>query len=370
MNSSDEDIPVAAPCLIGHEHEYVMDCLESSWISSAGDYVEKFEKSFAGFCEVDNAISCANGTAALHLALEALDIGQGDEVIVPDLTFVATANAVSYTGAEPVLADITDDTWNLDPDSVQKKINSQTAAIIPVHLYGHPVDMDPICKIAMDHDLYVIEDAAEAHGGIYKGQKVGSIGDVATFSFYGNKILTTGEGGMVTTDDDELAAKIRQLRGQGMDPNRRYWFPVIGYNYRMTNIQAAIGLAQVEDAQWHLSRRRKIASWYRERLADISELSLPVEKEWAKNVYWIFNVVIEDSGVNREVIRDSLSTRGIETRPFFYPIHTLPPYSNSKLNDDTVSSDIAARGISLPTWAGLSEADVERVCAELVDCLR
>jgi perosamine synthetase len=254
-------IPVAAPMLAGNEKKYVMDCLDSNWISSRGTYIERFENAFADFCGARHALSCTNGTTALHLALLALGVGAGDEVIVPTLTFVATANAVTYCGARPVMIDAEPRTWNINPCLIEEKITPRTRGIIVVHLYGHPVDMDPVIEIARRHGLFVLEDAAEAHGAIYKGQVAGSIGDIATFSFFGNKVLSTGEGGMVVTNDPELASKIRLLKDQGMDPNRRYWYPVIGYNYRMTNVAAAIGLAQVEKADWHIQQRRELAGW-------------------------------------------------------------------------------------------------------------
>jgi perosamine synthetase len=360
-------ISVAAPSLVGNEKKYVIDCLNSTWISSAGKYVESFEHAFADFCEVKHAISCSNGTVALHLALLALGIGPGDEIIIPTLTFVATANAVTYCGARPVFVDSEPETWNLNPDLLVEKITTQTKGIIAVHLYGHPVDMDHLLNIAQRYGLFVIEDAAEAHGAEYKGRCVGSLGDIATFSFYGNKIITTGEGGMVVTDDDRLAEKIRQLKGQGMDPQKRYWFPIVGYNYRMTNIQAAIGLAQLEKIKWHIERRREVVSWYYERLRGISGLILPVEKEWAKNVYWMFSVVLDEGvSLNRDEVMAALQAQGIETRPFFYPMHVLPPYREfTKEPNFPVAERIAARGINLPTWAGLQKGDVEFVCEAL-----
>ena len=258
-----EFIPVAAPALIGNEKAYVLDCLESSWISSNGAYIERFETVFADFIGTRHALSCCNGTVALHLALLALDVRPGDEVIVPSLTYVASANAVMYCGAKPVLVDSEPETWNLDPARIEELINPRTRGIIVVHLYGHPANMDPILEIARRRHLFVVEDAAEAHGATYRGQKVGTLGDLATFSFYGNKVITTGEGGMVCTNNEVLARKVRQLKGQGQDPRRRYWFPIVGYNYRMTNIEAAIGLAQlerIEVAHRPTSRDRSLVS--------------------------------------------------------------------------------------------------------------
>jgi perosamine synthetase len=364
-------IPVAAPTLNGNEKAYVLDCLDSTWISSNGKYIEQFERAFAEFCGVKHAAACCNGTVALHLALMALGVKPKDEVIVPTLTFVATANAVTYCGARPVFADSEPETWNVDPEQIEAKITTRTKGIIVVHLYGHPVDMGSVMSIARRHNLFVIEDAAEAHGAEYKGRKVGSIGDIATFSFYGNKIVTTGEGGMVVSNDDSLITKVWQLKGQGMDPNRRYWFPIVGYNYRMTNVAAAIGLAQLEKVEWHIERRREVAKWYYQALKDNPSLTLPVEKEWAKNVYWMFSVVV-DEGVkkSRDQIMQELAAQGIETRPVFHPMHTLPPYQrSSKGQQFPVADRLGSRGINLPTWAGLKQADVEFICKVLKECV-
>ena len=364
-------IPVAAPVLSGNEKAYVMDCIDSTWISSAGKYVEKFEAAFADFCGVKHAASCCNGTVALHLALMALGVGPGDEVIVPTLTFVATANTVVYCGARPVFVDSEPNTWNLDPAQLEAKVTPRTRGIIPVHLYGHPADMDHILSIARKRSLFVLEDAAEAHGAEYKGRKAGSMGDIAIFSFYGNKIVTTGEGGMVITNDDALAGKVRQLRAQGIDPARRYWFPVIGYNYRMTNVTAAIGLAQMEKVDWHVQRRLEVAAWYREHLQSVPGISWQPEMPWAKHVYWMFSILLGDEVLlERDEVMARLRERGIETRPLFYPMHTLPPYADAARGESfPVAERLARRGINLPTWAGLTRDDVRYICDSLRECL-
>jgi perosamine synthetase len=364
-------IPVAAPMLVGNEKAYVMDCLESTWISSSGQYVSRFESAFAEFCGVKYAVACCNGTAALHLALSALGVGPGDEVIVPTLTFVATANAVVQCGARPVFVDSETQTWNMDPTLIAARITPRTKGIVVVHLYGHPVDMDPIVLTARRHGLFVVEDAAEAHGAEYKQRKVGSIGDVGTFSFYGNKIITTGEGGMVTTNDSALAMKVRQLKGQGIDASRRYWFPIIGFNYRMTNVAAAIGLAQLERSQWHIERRLEVAGWYRDRLRAVPGVIWQAEQEWAKHVYWMFTVLLaEQVHLQRDAVISTLLQHGIETRPIFYPTHILPPYAQpGQEKDFPIAERIAERGISLPTWAGLDYDDVSYVCSSLAECL-
>lgn len=360
-------IPVASPALIGNEKKYVLDCLESTWISSSGKYIDLFERKFADFCGAKNGVSCCNGTAALHLALMALNVGPGDEVIIPTLTYIATANAVTYCGAKPVFVDSEPETWNIDPFKIEEKITKDTKGVIVVHLYGHPVDMDPVMEIAEKYNLFVIEDAAEAHGAEYKGRRVGSIGTVGTFSFYGNKIITTGEGGMIVTNDDKLVDKIRLLRGQGMDPHKRYWFPVIGYNYRMTNIEAAIGLAQVENINWHIERRRENARLYKKFLGNDMGIILQPEKMWAKNVYWMTSILLGDNcPIERDDMLLKLADMGIETRPVFYPMHILPMYCDSnKDNEFIVSERIAKNGLNLPSSSTLTHEDISFICERI-----
>ena len=312
-------------------------------------------------------MTCANGTVALHLALLALGVGPGDEVIVPTLTYVASANAIAYCGATPVLVDSEPHTWNLDPMQVEKAVTPKTKAILVVHLYGHPADMDPIVALARQRGIAVVEDAAEAHGAQYRGRVVGSIGDIATFSFYGNKIVTTGEGGMVVTGSDELAAKVRMLRGQGQDPDRRYWFPITGYNYRMTNLAAAIGVAQMERIDWHIERRREIASWYRDLLGHLPQITLSPELPWARSSFWISCALLgDDVHVTRDEIMDRLAAVGVETRPFFYPMHVLPMYREAAgAANYPVADALSARGINLPSSAELTRDDAEYVAQAL-----
>ncbi len=364
-----EFIPVSSPALIGNEKAYVLDCLESTWISSLGKYINQFEEKFADFCKTRYALSCINGTAALHLALLALDIGPGDEVIVPTLTYIASANAIKYCGATPVFIDSSPDCWNLDDTLLEKLITERTKAILVVHLYGHPANMGTILSIAEKHNLYVIEDAAEAHGGMYKDNIVGSMGHISTFSFYGNKIITSGEGGMVCTNDETLALKVRQLKGQGQDFVRRYWFPIVGYNYRMTNIQAAIGLAQLEKIGWHIDRKREIASWYQDYLRDLSDIHSSPELPWAKSVYWLFSVLLNTDKSGRDLVMEKMRMNGIETRPFFYPIHTLPPYVKSPKRVFPVAERLARTGINLPSSALLKKTQVKYVVDTLVQAL-
>ena len=365
-------IPLAAPELGGNEKAYVLDCIESSWISSAGKYVGEFERAFADFCGVGHAISCSSGTSALHLALLALGVGPGDEVIVPTLTFVATANAVTYCGARPRFVDIEPDSWTIDPAQVEAKITARTKAILPVHLYGHVANVDAITVLARKHNLFVVEDAAQAHGAEYRDRRVGSLTNVATFSFYGNKIVACGEGGMVVTDSDELARYVAQLRGQGMDEKRRYWFPVVGYNYRMANLAAAVGLAQLERIDTMLEHRRQVASWYRDSLDGVRGITWQVAREESKPVDWLFTITLDEAlGVNRDVIMSELFKRGVETRPIFYPMHILPPYEKTAQGDGRfpVADRIARCGLSLPTWPALSREDVVYVCGALRECM-
>ena len=360
----DNFIFVAQPTLSGKEKEYVLDCLDSTWISSVGKYIELFEESFARFVGVKHAVATNNGTTALHLALVALGLGPGDEVLVPTVTFIATANAVTYCGARPVLVDVLPGTLNMNPELLKEKITSRTKGVIPVHLFGHPADMKSISKFAHDHGLWVLEDAAEAHGASLDGSRVGSLGDCATFSFFGNKIITSGEGGMVTTDDDDLARQMRLLRGQGMDPSRRYWFPMVGYNYRMTNIQAAIGLAQLETIDEALADRAELAARYSDALSDIEELTLPVSLPGSIHAYWMVNVfLLVGDERQRDKTMSSLLQAGIETRPVFYPLHWMPPYRIE--TDFPVADHWAPRGISLPTHRNVSVEDVKRIAREL-----
>lgn len=358
-------IVVAEPTLTGNERAYVLDCIESTWISSVGKYINLFEQAIARVSGARHAIVTNNGTTALHLALVALGVGPGDEVLVPTVTYIATANAVTYCGATPVLVDVCPGTLNIDPDDLERRLTPRTKGIIPVHLYGHPVDMDPITQFATKHDLFVLEDAAEALGAQYRGRPVGSLGRCATFSFFGNKIITTGEGGAVTTDDDELAGRLRILRGQGMDPARRYWFPVVGYNYRMTNIQAAIGLAQMEGFDTALADRLRLAAWYNEALSPlVNILELPSTAPWALHAFWMYTVFLKRGGAaERDAAMRALDADGIETRPVFYPMHHLPPYRQQ--SSFPVADAWAQRGINLPTHRNLTREDVGRVVDRL-----
>lgn len=356
-------IPVCTPTLAGKELEYVTDCIKTNWISSMGAYIEKFEKSFSEFCNAKYGVSCSNGTTALHLALASLGIGKGNEVIVPSFTMVASANSVLYTGAKPVFVDSELETWNMDVKKVKGLINDNTKAIMPVHTYGHPVDMDPLLKIAKKNSLFIIEDAAEAHGAEYKGRRVGSLGDVACFSFYGNKILTTGEGGMVVTNDEKIAEKARLLRNHAFTKPRFLHYEM-GFNYRLTNIQAAIGLAQVERADYLVERRIQNAKLYNSFLKDTKGLTLPPQAEWAKNVYWMYGILVgEQFGLNKEGLMEKLKTLGIETRSFFVPMHKQPLFIKmlGEMSNCPNAEYLGERGLYIPSSSSLSKEEITKV---------
>lgn len=361
MSNQHPFIPVAEPLLGDKELAYVTDCVKSGWVSSLGKYVRDFESRFAAYCGVKYGVATFNGTVALHLLAATLNLGPGDEVIMPSLTFVATANAIRYTGATPVFVDSEWDTWNIDPNRVEAAITPRTKAIIAVHLYGHPADMEPLRAIANRRDLWLIEDAAEAHGALYKGRPVGSLSDAAIFSFYGNKIITTGEGGIIVTNNQAWAERAFFLENQGRYADNPYFHPEVAYNYRMTNIQAAIGLAQLERIEELLAIRCRNADHYGERLAAIPGLTLPPRQPWATNVYWMYSVLIQDEfGLNRDEVRAKLRQAGVDSRPFFYPVHCLPMYQTGQ--SLPVAEDLSRRGINLPSGATLTLEQVDYIC--------
>lgn len=353
-------IPVSKPSIGPEEIEYVMDAVKSGWISSIGSYISKFEESFAQYCGAKYGLATSNGTTALHLALLSIGMTKGDEVIIPDLTFVATANAVTYTGASPIFVDIDESTLCIDPQLIRKAVDEKVKAIIPVHLYGHPCEMDAINEIAQEHGLFVIEDAAEAHGAEYKGKRVGNLGDVAIFSFYGNKIITTGEGGMLLTNDIGIYERAKQLRDHAMSESKRYWHFAIGYNYRMTNIQAAIGLAQLERIDEITERKREIFQRYQANLGNLPGLSLNRTAGYAKNVYWAVCLKIAGMTVEtRDKFMIDLKSRGIDSRPYFYPISDFPMYSEA---NTPVAHAVYQKGMILPSYENLSHSDIDFVC--------
>jgi perosamine synthetase len=358
--------PVAAPDLGGREKQYVNECLDTTWISSAGRFIGDFEAALAQYTGAAHAIVCSNGTVALHLAMHMLDLQPGDEVIVPSLTYVATANAVAYCGATPVFADSEPDTWCISPASIERLIGPRTRAIVPVHLYGHPCDMEAIGELAAKHGLAVVEDAAESLGSTLHERHTGTFGQSGIFSFFGNKTITTGEGGAIVTDDGELAARIRLHRGQGMDPSRRYWHTVIGFNFRMTNIEAAIGLAQMERIDDLVGRRRAIAKEYCRHLSRRPGLQLPIERAGVHSSFWMTSVLVPP-GVSRDGVMADMSRRGVETRPIFYPVHEFPMYRHCRTDRHCpMAVEIARRGLSLPTSTYLSDDDIAEISDHLL----
>lgn len=357
-------IPIASPILGKQELNYVLDCIKSSWISSHSSYVTEFEEKFSEYCGVKHGITTSSGTTALHLALASLDIKKGNEVIIPTLTMIATANAVTYTRAKPILVDSEPDYWVIDTDKIQEKITNRTKAIIVVHLYGHPVDMDPVLDIAKDKGLFVIEDAAEAHGAEYRGKKVGGIGDIGCFSFYANKIITTGEGGMLITNNKKIAKRVRSLKDHAFVGSKRLLHEKIGFSYRMSGLQAAMGLAQLENIDEFIEKRRKAAIIYNNLLKKLTGITLQKEAKWAKNVFWVYSVLIEkEFGIKRNNLIKFLEKNGIESRPFFLPIHAQPVYSGNYSGQEfPISNRLSSRGLNLPCHPTLKKSDMRSIC--------
>lgn len=360
-------ISIANPVFNGNEKKYLMECIDTGWVSANGRFVTEFEEKFAEFCGTKYAISCSNGTVSLHLILIAMGIKPGDEIIMPTLTYIATANSVRYCGATPVFVDSVEGTFNIDPAKIEEKITSRTKAIMPVHLYGLAADMVPLMEISKKYNIPIIEDAAEAHGAEYNGKKVGGFGLAASFSFFGNKVITSGEGGMIVTNDEELYKRMKLLKGQAVSPEKRYWHVDVGYNYRMTNMQAAIGLGQLEKIDWHMGQRVRVAALYKKYLQGTEQyMKLQEVPENCKSVYWMSNVILQDTvKKDRDDVMREMEACNIEMRPVFYPMHIMPPYL-----DETVSYPVAerlgARGISLPSHAELQDEDIRYIC----DCLK
>jgi len=367
-------IPVASPLLTQREAELVASCVRSGWVSSRGSFITEFEERFAAFCDRRFGVATSNGTTALHLVLAALGVGPGDEVVVPALTFVATANAVTYTGAKAVFADCDPETWCMTPEAVECAITPATKGIIVVHLYGQPAPMEQILAVAAEHGLWVVEDAAQAHGAELlvdgKWRKAGALGVASCFSFYGNKIITTGEGGMLVTDDPELAARARRLRDHVMDAGKTYWHAEVGYNYRLTNLQAALGVAQLERIEQIIARKREIARRYRRELAELPGLAHSPAPADTEPVYWMYSLVVgEGFPRGRDDLRRFLAGRGVDTRPFFHPLHTLPPYRREGVRLP-VCEELAARGLNLPSGPDISEDEIDYVCRAVREAAR
>lgn len=356
-----QQIPVYQPELSGREREYVLDCVDSGWISSIGKYTERFEQVAAEYIGSPNAIAVSNGTVAIHLALHCLDIGPGDEVIVPTFTYIASVNTIAQTGATPVFADSRPGDWLVDPEDVKRKITSRTKAIMPVHLYGAVCDMPAIDAIAAEYGLKVVEDCAEALGSRLGGRHVGTWGDVGTFSFFGNKTVTTGEGGMVVAKDDALAARLRKVKGQGQSLERRYWHDELGFNYRMTNICAAIGVAQMERIDEILARKRAIGALYRSELQG-SPVEFQDLRDDVVSSDWLVSLLVP-RGADRDAAMERLAANGIDSRPVFYCAHHMPMYKTGDTHP--VAEDIARRGLSLPSYPALTDEQVVMIAATL-----
>lgn len=367
-------VPVNEPLLDGNESRYLQSCIESGWISSEGPFVTRFEQGMAALCGRRHAVAVANGTVALEVAVRALGIGPGDEVILPTFTIISCAAAVVHAGAVPVVVDCDARTWNMDVSRIEQKITARTKAIMAVHIYGLPVEMDPLLEIAQRHGVWVIEDAAQMHGQSYRGRPCGSFGDVSTFSFYPNKLITTGEGGMVLTDDEKLAERSRSLRNLCFQPARRFVHDELGFNFRMTNMQAALGLAQLEKLSTTVARKRAIGRRYRELLSDIPGIELPPDRtDEAENLYWVFGVVLDESvGFDASAAMKSLHDRGVGARPFFWPMHEQPVFLNRgwfRGERYPVAERLARRGFYLPSGVALSSEQMDVVAKAMHEIL-
>ena len=366
-------IPVSEPLLDERALSYVEEAVRTGWISSEGRFIAEFERRWAAYCGAAHGVAVCNGTVALELAMAALGLPADSEVILPSFTIISCAAAVLRTGCRPVLVDCDSDTWCLDVGEVRRKITAKTRAVMPVHIYGHMADMDPLMELAREFDLAIIEDAAEAHGGEYHGRRAGGIGAMGCFSFYANKIVTTGEGGMIVTSDAKLAERARSLRNLAFRRDKRFLHTEIGYNFRITNLQAAIGLAQVEQIEDHLNRKRQMAARYHERLHAVEGIRLPIERPHVKNVYWMYALVLEDwIPMDAAAFGARLKEQGIDTRPFFLGMHEQPVLRELGLfagESYPVTERIARRGLYLPSGLGLNESDIDRVCEAVKRCL-
>ena len=375
-------MPINEPLLDGRELEYVTECIRDGWISSAGRFVDAFEREWAAYCGRKHGVAVSNGSAALQAALAVLDLEEGDEVVLPTFTIVSCVTAVLAAGATPVLVDSDPRTWCMDAGQVEEKLTGRTRAIMPVHIYGHPVDLDPLLGLAAERDIVIVEDAAEAHGAEYltgrdtgspEWKRCGGFGELSSFSFYANKIVTTGEGGMVLTDSDELAERLRLYRNLGFRPERRFLHDTIGFNLRLTNVQAAIGVAQIERAEQTVERKREVGRAYTERLRDLPGLELQAEEPWARSVFWMFGVVLaEETGLDAPGLASLLAERGVESRPFFLGMHEQPVFLARGLfsgESYPTAERLARQGLYLPSGTALTDGQVERVCDALAEVL-
>jgi perosamine synthetase len=377
------NIPLCVPEIRGNEWKYIQDCLDTNWVSSVGSYVDQFEQNLADYLGAKHAVATVNGTAALHIALLVAGVGPDDEVLVPSLTFIAPANAVRYVGAWPVFMDSEPDFWQMDPAKVQdfldlechwrngilvnKATNRRVKAILPVHILGHPCDMNPIMGVARRYDLTVIEDASESLGAKYDGQMVGRFGDIACFSFNGNKIITTGGGGMIVTDNKDWAERARYLTTQAKDDSLEYFHEEIGYNYRLTNIQAAMGVAQMELLDDFVDKKRAIAQAYKEKFLDLEGITLMAAQPCAEPAYWLYTILLHETTTldERKAIISGLNDDGVGCRPLWHPLHSLPPYSGCQAFRIEHSVSLYQRAVSLPSSVGLTPMDQQTCVASL-----
>ena len=358
-------IPLCIPEIRGNEWKYIKECLDTNWVSSVGKFVDRFEEEFAKYNEVKSAVVTMNGTAALQLALVALGVGEGDEVIVPSMTFISSVNAIKYVGAIPVFVDVDRETFVMDVNKVEELITEKTKAIMPVHIYGYPVEMDELNGIAKKYNLFVIEDATEALGTLYKGKLAGTLGDVGCFSFNGNKLITTGAGGMLITNNEELGKKAKYLSNQTktITENGAMYHEEVGYNFRMPNILAAMGVAQLEKVDEYLEVKRRNARLYNDLLKGVKGITLTKEVDYVDNCYWLYSILVEDDfRMSRDELLNVLKENGIQARPFFLPVHAMKPYSGSKCGDMNVTIDVSNRGINLPSSVSLTEEEVRIIC--------
>jgi perosamine synthetase len=353
--------------------EYVTEAVESGWISSAGRYIEEFETGWASYCGRRHGIAVSNGTTALHAAVAALGLEPGDEVILPTFTIVSCVTALLAAGVVPVLVDSDPELWTMDVRQLEARVTEKTRAVMPVHMYGHPVDMDPLLELAERRGLAVLEDAAEAHGAEYRGRRCGSFGAMSTFSFYANKLITTGEGGMVVTDDDALAARLRSLRNLGFNSARRFHHAELGFNFRLTNLQAALGVAQLERIDEIVARKREVAALYTAGLAGVPGVQLPAEAPWARSVFWMYGLVVDEAtGLDAAALAEHLRERGVDTRPFFLGMHEQPALHELGLfrgESYPVAERLARQGLYIPSGLALTDEQVERVCAAVREAL-
>ncbi|MFT8872865.1 MAG: aminotransferase class I/II-fold pyridoxal phosphate-dependent enzyme [Sporolactobacillus sp.] len=362
-------IPLCVPEIRGNEWTYIKDCLDTNWVSSAGAYVDQFETNFAAYLDVRRAVVTMNGTAALQLALLALGIGSGDEVIVSSMTFISPVNAIRYVGAEPVFADVQEDTWVMDAKQIESLITPKTKAILPVHIYGQPVNMTEVMAVAKKHHLYVIEDATESLGAEWNGRKTGTIGDIGCFSFNGNKLITTGAGGMLVTNSEPIGERAKYLSTQTktIGENGSFYHQEVGYNFRLPNVLAAMGCAQLEKVDDYLAAKRAHAAKYNEWLADIPGLILPAAEQGFQNAYWLYSILVTpEYPLTRDQVIALLHEKGIQSRPFFQPVHQMPPYENCRTSKMMKATLDASRwGMNLPSSVGITTEDIERVCMVL-----